>query len=509
MTRTLLRAGALAGVATLATVAAAPGYAATVSKASAAALTVEVAGEASQDSGRVTATNDGSGEDRSGTSNPPVSVLQGQDLLAVGTLAQDAEARVVNGQGRSAACAGIAGDGASLAEVGESYCLSDDGESVDLTLGNLGDVTDVQLADEASALAPLNQVGDALLGRDGAGEGSRQNGGQNGGQGEDPTPSLPTPGDEGTRPDGQSGDEGTQQGGQGGEQNSQDGGSEGQLEQQLPSQDAGGASATPASYHPGATSQRSASNPAPGVPEELRGPVKGAIEDALAQVDDEIGPIGITGSFGVLQSTCQAGPGLSGDANLADAGFYADVAGERVALLSLPVDPAPNTRVATDLSTVADLVIEAVQKNLNQELDALNEPIDQVQEQVVREVLSQVEAQLGPLEDNILEGTLNKQSRSGGAIDVTALDLQVLPAAQAELGAPLASLEVANVTCGGGEQAATAAGAAPQAPQAPQVPTVVTSGEQGSEGLPTGAVAGLLALLGAAGLVGYRRVLGR
>ena len=56
---------------------------------------------------------------------------------------------------------------------------------------------------------------------------------------------------------------------------------------------------------------------------------------------------------------------------------------------------------------------------------------------------------LSPVGDNVLDLTLNKQTRpTADSIRVNAIDLQVVPAAQAQLGASLASAQIGNVVCG-------------------------------------------------------------
>lgn len=205
---------------------------------------------------------------------------------------------------------------------------------------------------------------------------------------------------------------------------------------------------------------------------------------------------------------CQAGPGLSGDANLTDVGFCAEAGEKRIPLLSFPVNPDPNTKVGTNLDAVLRDVVEGVESNLDDELDMVTEP---VKRDIIEGVVAKVTGQVGPLEDNILEGTLNKQSRSNDTINVTALDLEVPGAAEEQLGASLLTLKVGDVSCGTGSSQPGGGPVAGATRQNPQAPTVVTSGEPGAndEGLPAGAVGGILALLGASALVGYHRVLGR
>src|SRR6478672_8794063 len=156
VTRSHLRLASVVGAIVLSGVAMAPALAATnLSSAGANALTVSVAGN-ENGTGNVTATNDGSGEKKTGDSAPPVSILKGQKLLNVGVLAQEATATAAGGTGRSAACAGIAGNGGSVAQIGDSSCLNP-GEPIGLSLTNL-DLSHTLVVDPNSALGPLAQA---------------------------------------------------------------------------------------------------------------------------------------------------------------------------------------------------------------------------------------------------------------------------------------------------------------------------------------------------------------
>src|SRR5690606_34081558 len=106
--------------------------------------------------GTLKATNDGSGEKKTGEVNPPIDVLENQDVLDVGVIAQDATARVENRNGVSRACSGVAGDGASVADVGESNCLTP-GDPVGITIANL-DLTGSVVVNPTSAFGPLGQI---------------------------------------------------------------------------------------------------------------------------------------------------------------------------------------------------------------------------------------------------------------------------------------------------------------------------------------------------------------
>jgi hypothetical protein len=151
--RSSLRFASVIGVATLSMTAVAPAIAAApLAQAGANAVTVSVAGNA-HGSGDVTATNDGSGEQKTGDAAPPISVLQGQQLIKAGVLAQEAAAQVDDGAGRSVACAGITGNGGSVVKIGDSHCLNP-GNPLGLSLTNL-DLSDTLVVDPESALGQL------------------------------------------------------------------------------------------------------------------------------------------------------------------------------------------------------------------------------------------------------------------------------------------------------------------------------------------------------------------
>ena len=158
--RVSVRFAAAVAVSAFGMVAATPALAAApVAQSGANALTVSVAGE-ENGTGNVTATHDGSREQRTGDTTPPVSVLKGQELFRGGALAQEASASVVDGLGRSRACAGLTGNGGAEVQIGSSRCLSP-GQPLGLTLGNL-DLSDTLVIDPESALGPLAEANPAL-----------------------------------------------------------------------------------------------------------------------------------------------------------------------------------------------------------------------------------------------------------------------------------------------------------------------------------------------------------
>ena len=136
MTRTSTRLLAAGGAVVLTALAASPASAAAVlSRADANAITVAIAGNG-QGSGTAGATYDGQ-ETRTGENQPSPAPFS-QDFINLGVLTQQATA----GDGFSAACAGVAGSGGGIIQIGEGSCLTP-GDTVagslsDVSLGGLG-----------------------------------------------------------------------------------------------------------------------------------------------------------------------------------------------------------------------------------------------------------------------------------------------------------------------------------------------------------------------------------
>lgn len=410
MTRTapwLSALGMTSALAVLTLVGAAPASAEPISHAEATAVRGAVAGQPA-DSGTVKAVDEGGGVQVTGTTNPSAAVLGNQRLLNVGVLAQEATAGVSDGTGTSAACAGVAGNGGSVAQVGASRCLTP-GQPVGLSIANL-DLTGAVVADPASSLAPLN----------------------------------------GLQP----------------------------------------------------------------VVDQLVGPVTQAVSQGLAPLGDT----GLAGTVGAIEARCAAtGGGVDGSSHITDGRLTLSLGGAQVDVLDLPVHPAPNTELFVNLDQVATTVLDGVRTQLTQTLDGQAAPlaaaIDPVQQQVVDGVLAQVGPQLEPLSDNVLKVVLNKQVRTADSIDVTALSLEVLPAAAQLADAPLATVDVGHVACGPNGRVVEVAKAAPAAPattskERPRVPTVIASGVAGEPEPWYGGLAGpaavVLVAAGVGALGGFR-----
>jgi hypothetical protein len=226
-------------------------------------------------------------------------------------------------------------------------------------------------------------------------------------------------------------------------------------------------------------------------PDSPLGSINGATDQVIAQVapvvtqavdalSAQLGDLGVVAGFGVIEGRCTAQLGSAGgDATLADAGIRVQLPGQTVTLLTLPVNPKPNTHLTTNLSAVLNLVLDAVRTDLNESLDGQTAPlaaiIDPIQAQIVNNVVTQVETNLAPLEENILDVVLNRQIRAtNDSIKVRALDLSVLPAPQAQLGTALVNLQIGNAACGPSGRIGAVAGPAPAAPSA--LPTAVSAG---------------------------------
>jgi hypothetical protein len=405
-----VRAGCCAAAFGLMAAVGAPAAAATpVAQASATAVRLTIGGTP-VDSGTYSVTHDGTSQSAHGSNRPQVTALGGQQLVSAGTLAQDASTSVDREAGVSRACAGLAGDGATLVAVGEGSCLSG-GHNLQVGAGSLD-------------LGQLQIVSSTLL------------------QG---------------------------------------------LDQQL----------------------QTALQP-------VLGQVLPALQTGLQAVLSQAGDLQVVLDLGALQSSCRAGGGSAqGDASLADSAAYVSVAGQRVDLLALPAHPAPNTKVVTNLDKVVQLLLDDLRAELGTALTGALAPLNGVVDQgaVLTNVVQNLAQQLAPLEQNVLEATLNKQERpSSDSIAVTALDLTVLPAA-AQLGVDLFHLEVGVSSCGpNGRIAAPAPTPTPTA--TPTVPTSVPAGApsaaalERSSGQGSGAgwaLAGLLLVATGCGLATWRR----
>ncbi len=400
-----LRLAALSSAAVLSLVVAGPASAADlVAQAEASAVTLVVGGE-EQSSGTVRATHDGGSETVTGEAGPPASVLQGQDVANFGVLAQEATAGVQDGQGVSAACAGAAGDGGSVVEIGESGCLTP-GTNVSATLGSL-DLSDLTLTDPEEALAPLDALSTAT------------------------------------------------------------------------------------------------------------DPLQDPLSEVVGQVADQLGDLGLVATFGAVEGVCSADAGgADGDAILTDAtvtlqGGPAD----DLVLATLPTHPDVNQKVVSDLSGFTDVILAGVRANFETALDGDLAPLavltTEVQDQVLANITDQLRPQLDPLQENVLDITLNAQSApEDDALAVRALDVSLLPAAS-DLGAPtLLDLAIGDVECGPNDVVAAPQPMKPRPQPQPKstgrlplIPTTVSAGEPGT-GSSTPLRAGLGALTGAAALGG-------
>ncbi|MGN6253348.1 MAG: hypothetical protein ACTHNS_16200 [Marmoricola sp.] len=261
----------------------------------------------------------------------------------------------------------------------------------------------------------------------------------------------------------------------------------------------------------------------------------------VTQIDDGIkgtplGEVKLGGSLSAIEGICTANPsGAQGTANIVDSsGGAANTpitvtlpgAGP-IDLVDLPANPAPNTHVVVDLNKVTQTLIDGIKQELNNavngQLKAIGVPagtlLQTIQDQVVTTLVDNLrDPLLTPLQQNLLDITLNKQSTgdAGKSIDLTALDLQVLPAAKQIAGSSFISGAIGHVTCGpnGRLTASTPTPAPPSEPpvppQTPSIPRHVDSGLASYDGgsdanVWIAAVAALLALGGGAGTLAYRR----
>lgn len=387
---TVIGAGALALL--VVGVTASPGAAATTGHAEATALRVTVAGE-SAGSNSYVADNAGDGEQTRGVNQPAAPpLLAQQGALSVGTLFQDAAAR---GDGSTAACAGLAGDGATIVQVGQGTSCFTGADNARLTLAELdpGALTAELPPELTDALGPLTDEVEAQLGQ--------------------------------------------------------------ALEQA----------------------------PAGGLYLDLTG----------------------------IEGRCDAQP-PAGDALFAGVALRGGVGGEDLTLLDLQNRYAPNTELPVDLAQVYDQLLADVEQALTTGLGGQTGPLAQLpaalRDQAIQSALDQVGTQLQPLRDQALRLTLNKQHREGRSITVTALDLELLPAAEAQVGGKPLHLELGQAVCSASHRADPKPEPEPEPKEElPAYPTSVPAGGSGGDdGLPLGgAILALVGALTAAGALLGRR----
>ena len=276
----------------------------------------------------------------------------------------------------------------------------------------------------------------------------------------------------------------------------------------------------------------------------------GALDGVVAQLRDglantPLGQIRLDGALSVVEATCTANPdAANGDAEILD------TSGDRkipirvtipngsggtqtlnLADLDVPLNPRPG---GYDLLVNLDEITAALFTAIEGEVDTavggaiqkLNDPVvkpllSAIQDQIVTQLVNSLrQPLLQPLSDNLLKViVLDRTYGDGGrSVDVKALRAEVLPAAAQFTGASLISGTVGHVTCGPNTRATAtpstpANGGNAQSPKLPDVPTVVDSGMAGHADHTArnvlGATAALMLLAGTAGLLGYRRMLGK
>lgn len=257
----------------------------------------------------------------------------------------------------------------------------------------------------------------------------------------------------------------------------------------------------------------------------------GSLSDAVDQISTQLGKtplgqIGLVGNLGVISAVCQANPdAATGDATLADSAIQLTLPDQKpMTLVNLPVHPNENQKVFGDTKGATTMVTDALTTYLTTFIQGqfAGTPLATLPSTVQTEVLNQVLDGLKPLTDAlaqyVAEITLRKTTHgdNGRSIDVTALDLQVLPAVKEQVGSSLVSGQIGEVTCGPNTRATVDAPTKPgkvDSPKLPAVPTVVDSGMAGHADHTArnvlGATGALLLLAGTAGLLGYRRMLGK
>jgi hypothetical protein len=252
-----------------------------------------------------------------------------------------------------------------------------------------------------------------------------------------------------------------------------------------------------------------------------------AISGGLASTP--LGEIKIGGSLSAIEADCKADPdAATGGAHLVDSSGGSNSTpisvtlpgvAQPIVLLNLPANPPPNTPLVVKLDTVTQSLIDGLKVELTTALQGalanagLQSLLQTIQDQVITVLVANLQPVLQAVQDNLLNIMLNKQvvSDGGKKIEVTALTLDVLPAAQQFAGFSLISGEIGKVSCGPNTRINTPVAPTPTPTDNEKPPTVVDSGVAGQADHTArdvlAATAALMLLAGTAGLIGYRRML--
>lgn len=282
----------------------------------------------------------------------------------------------------------------------------------------------------------------------------------------------------------------------------------------------------------------------------LAAPLQTALLGPITQaLSSTLGNLGLTGSLGVVAGQCNATPAkATGSATIANSHLGLTLGGQTINLVNFPADPAPNTHVLTDLDKVTQVVLDAVTTQVTTmlqnpigtagpsplgQLASLLNPLGTLtgtigdalaplisgsgalQTKLIEPLVAALQPLLKPLEDNVLDITLNKQPTPQKALtfETTALDLQLLPAAKKFVGSSLVGAQIGHVTCGPNSRVGTPTTPPTTTPPGdlPELPTAVSAGYESTPGsgdhtllvlLATGA----LVLVGGAGALSWRRL---
>jgi hypothetical protein len=283
--------------------------------------------------------------------------------------------------------------------------------------------------------------------------------------------------------------------------------------------------------------------------EPLTLPVGTQLDEVVAQLtaslaDTPLGQISLEGALSTVEADCTADPSAaeggaeildtSGDRSIPIRVTIPDGEGgtQTLNLVDLDVDLTPRPggyNLLVNLDDITEALFLAIEGEVDTALggaisdlndNVLETLLGTVQQQIVEALVDQLRDQLlQPLSDNLLEVVVLDRTfgDAGRSVDVTALQVKVLGAAEEFSGSALVDGMIGHVTCGPNTRASgpdeTGNPNSPNNPDQPDVPDVVDSGLAGHEDHTArnvlGATAALMLLAGTAGLVGYRRMLGK
>lgn len=207
-----------------------------------------------------------------------------------------------------------------------------------------------------------------------------------------------------------------------------------------------------------------------------------ALNDLMVQLDTNVEL-----ELGMAQANAETFRSITdkvettGGASLTNARVVATIAGEELTILTLPSNSKPNTQFTQNLQGVTTAIRTEVLDDFAANLDEILQgqlagPYAQLAAQLEDQVIAQVDEGLAPLfsalNESVIRGTLNKQVKDASGMEVSALELEILPGASNFGITSLADMEVARAAVASAQAQEPSVPENPETPDEPNTPVV-------------------------------------